>query len=186
MRKTIASISVFILVVSLLLTSCGKSRTFEPSGVTGEKAETTKSQRGEIKLESDKFTFYGVQMGMTTDQVQLSVGKAAQVYARNDKMFLTENVKVNEFKKRTRQSCLLHLQHKQSACRSAVCGILVRRSFISECRHSLPRHLRSRRNRDTERNRQARNNLGIYGRLRYSREKRRKGRRDFIYAERSF
>ena len=98
MRKTIASISVFILVVSLLLTSCGKSRTFEPSGVTGEKAETTKSQRGEIKLESDKFTFYGVQMGMTTDQVQLSVGKAAQVYARNDKMFLTENVKVNEFK----------------------------------------------------------------------------------------
>ena len=92
MRKTIASVSVFILVVSLLLTSCGKSRTFEPSGVTGEKAETAKSQRGEIKLESDKFTFYGVQMGMTTDQVQVSVGKAAQVYARNDKMFLTEDV----------------------------------------------------------------------------------------------
>ena len=69
MRKTIASVSVFILVISLLLTSCGKSRTFEPSGVTGEKAETTKSQ-----------------------------GKAAQVYARNDKMFLTEDVKVNEFK----------------------------------------------------------------------------------------
>ena len=98
MRKTIASISVFILVVSLLLTSCGKKRTFEPSGVTGEKAETAKSQRGEIKLEPDKFTFYGVQMGMTTDQVQISVGKAAQVYARNDKMFLTEDVKVNEFK----------------------------------------------------------------------------------------
>ena len=98
MRKTIASVFVFILVVSLLLTSCGKKRTFEPSGVTGEKAETAKSQRGEIKLESDKFTFYGVQMGMTTDQVQLSVGKAAQVYARNDKMFLTEDVKVNEFK----------------------------------------------------------------------------------------
>lgn len=98
MRKTIASISVFILVVSLLLTSCGKKRTFEPSGVTGEKAETANSQRGEIKLESDKFTFYGVQMGMTTDQVQVSVGKAAQVYARNDKMFLTEDVKVNEFK----------------------------------------------------------------------------------------
>ena len=97
MRKTIASISVLILAVSLLLTSCGK-RTFEPSGVTGEKAETTKSQRGEIKLDADKFTFYGVQMGMTTDQVQISVGKAAQVYARNDKMFLTEDVKVNEFK----------------------------------------------------------------------------------------
>lgn len=57
MRKTIASISVFILVVSLLLTSCGKKRTFEASGVTGEKAATTKSQRGEIKLEPDKFTF---------------------------------------------------------------------------------------------------------------------------------
>lgn len=98
MRRTIASVFVFILVVSLLLTSCGKRRTFEPSGVTGEKAETAKSQRGEIKLESDKFTFYGVQMGMTTDQVQISVGKAAQVYARNDKMFLTEDVKVNEFK----------------------------------------------------------------------------------------
>ena len=98
MSKTIASVSVFILVISLLLTSCGKSRTFEPSGVTGEKAETTKSQRGEIKLDADKFTFYGVQMGMTTDQVQISVGKAAQVYARNDKMFLTEDVKVNEFK----------------------------------------------------------------------------------------
>lgn len=37
MRKTIASISVFILVVSLLLTSCGKKRTFEASGVTGRK-----------------------------------------------------------------------------------------------------------------------------------------------------
>ena len=98
MRRTIASISVLILVVSLLLTSCGKRRTFEPSGVTGEKTETAKSQRGEIKLEPDKFTFYGVQMGMTTDQVQISVGKAAQVYARNDKMFLTEDVKVNEFK----------------------------------------------------------------------------------------
>ena len=98
MRRTIASISVLILVVSLLLTSCGNRRTFEPSGVTGEKTETAKSQRGEIKLEPDKFTFYGVQMGMTTDQVQISVGKAAQVYARNDKMFLTEDVKVNEFK----------------------------------------------------------------------------------------
>lgn len=38
MRRTIASVFVFILVVSLLLTSCGKRRTFEPSGVTGEKA----------------------------------------------------------------------------------------------------------------------------------------------------
>ena len=37
-------------------------------------------------------------MGMTTDQVQVSVGKAAQVSARNDKMFLPEDVKVNEFK----------------------------------------------------------------------------------------
>lgn len=34
-----------------------EKRTFEASGVTGEKAATTKSQRGEIKLEPDKFTF---------------------------------------------------------------------------------------------------------------------------------
>lgn len=98
MRRTIASISVFILVVSLLLTSCGKTRTFEPSGVTGEKASVTQAQKEEITLSPDKFTFVGVQMGMTTDQVQLAIGKAAQVYARNDKMFLTENVKVQEFK----------------------------------------------------------------------------------------
>ena len=37
MMKSIASVFVFILVVSRLLTSCGKRRTFEPSGVTGEK-----------------------------------------------------------------------------------------------------------------------------------------------------
>ena len=184
MRKTIASISVFILVVSLLLTSCGKKRTFEPSGVTGEKAETAKSQRGEIKLEPDKFTFYGVQMGMTTDQVQVSVGKAAQVYARNDKMFLTEDVKVNEFKNGldrvvyyifNTNNQLVEVQYVVSSSD----GVSYQNAV------TLPRHLRSRRNRDTERNRQARNNLGIYGRLRYSREKRRKGRRNFIYAEKS-
>ena len=98
MRKTIAFISALILVVSLFLTSCGKTRTFEPSGVTGEKASVTQAQKEEITLSPDKFTFVGVQMGMTTDQVQLAIGKAAQVYARNDKMFLTENVKVQEFK----------------------------------------------------------------------------------------
>ena len=66
--------------------------------VGGDRRKGRDRQRGEIKLEPDKFTFYGVQMGMTTDQVQVSVGKAAQVYARNDKMFLTEDIKVNEFK----------------------------------------------------------------------------------------
>ena len=98
MRKTIAFISALILVASLFLTSCGKTRTFEPSGVTGEKASVTQAQKEEITLSPDKFTFVGVQMGMTTDQVQLAIGKAAQVYARNDKMFLTENAKVQEFK----------------------------------------------------------------------------------------
>lgn len=98
MRKTIAFISALILAASLFLTSCGKTRTFEPSGVTGEKASVTQAQKEEPALSPDKFTFVGVQMGMTTDQVQLAIGKAAQVYARNDKMFLTENVKVQEFK----------------------------------------------------------------------------------------
>lgn len=98
MRKTIAFISVLILATSIFLTSCGKTRTFEPSGVTGEKASVTQAQKEELTLSPDKFTFVGVQMGMTTDQVQLAIGKAAQVYARNDKMFLTENVKVQEFK----------------------------------------------------------------------------------------
>ncbi|HAQ29102.1 MAG TPA: hypothetical protein DCQ76_05155 [Ruminococcaceae bacterium] len=98
MRKTIAFISALILAVSLFLTSCGKTRTFEPSGVTSEKASVTQAQKEELTLSPDKFTFVGVQMGMTTDQVQLAIGKAAQVYARNDKMFLTENVKVQEFK----------------------------------------------------------------------------------------
>ncbi len=98
MRKTIAFISVLILATSIFLTSCGKTRTFEPSGVTGEKASVTQAQKEEPALSPDKFTFVGVQMGMTTDQVQLAIGKAAQVYARNDKMFLTENVKVQEFK----------------------------------------------------------------------------------------
>ncbi len=184
MRKTIASISVLILAVSLLLTSCGKTHTFEPSGVTGEKAETTKSQRGEIKLDADKFTFYGVQMGMTTDQVQISVGKAAQVYARNDKMFLTENVKVNEFKNGldrvvyyifNTNNQLVEVQYVVSWSD----GVWYQNAV------TLLRHIQHRRNRDTERNRQARNNLEIYGRLRYSREKRRKGRRNFIYAEKS-
>ena len=98
MRKTIAFISALILAVSLFLTSCGKTRTFEPSGATSEKASVTRAQKEELTLSPDKFTFVGVQMGMTTDQVQLAIGKAAQVYARNDKMFLTENVKVQEFK----------------------------------------------------------------------------------------
>ena len=174
MRRTIASISVLILVVSLLLTSCGKRRTFEPSGVTGEKTETAKSQRGEIKLEPDKFTFYGVQMGMTTDQVQISVGKAAQVYARNDKMFLTEDVKVNEFKNGldrvvyyifNTNNQLVEVQYVVSSSD----GVSYQNAVTI-----LPRHLRSRRNRDTERNRQARNNLGIVWTFTYSREKTRK------------
>ena len=60
MRKTIASISVFILVVSLLLTSCGKKRTFEPSGVTGEKAETASLKEAKSSLSpiNSPFTAY--------------------------------------------------------------------------------------------------------------------------------
>ena len=53
--------------------------------------------------------------GMTTDQVQISVGKAAQVYARNDKMFLTEDVKVKAVYKRQVQSRLFQQVLPQEA-----------------------------------------------------------------------
>lgn len=60
MRKTIASISVFILVVSLLLTSCGKKRTFEPSGVTGERQRppSLKEAKSSLSPINSPFTAY--------------------------------------------------------------------------------------------------------------------------------
>lgn len=93
--KIKACAAVLLLVVTaVLFSSCDKYRKFEPSGVTSQAPESTAvRETTTYAISKDKLNFLGVQMGMSTDQVQIAIGQANPIYTKNDKMFFTATVK---------------------------------------------------------------------------------------------
>lgn len=92
MKITVIALAVLIAVV---FSSCAETREFVPLPSTEPAATTEPATEASTTppLAEDKFTFAGIQMGMTTDQVQFAIGQSSFIYTRNDKYFFTNGFK---------------------------------------------------------------------------------------------
>lgn len=93
--KVKMTVIALVVLIAVAFSSCAETREFIPSPST-EPVSTTEpvaEASTTSPLAEDKFTFAGIQMGMTTDQVQFAIGQSSVVYTRNDKYFFTNGFK---------------------------------------------------------------------------------------------
>lgn len=84
MKNKILIISLISICV-IFLSSCSRNRVFEPSESTAPVQTTAAEETTAYVLSPDKFTFSKIQMGMSADDVQITIGQACTVYANEDK-----------------------------------------------------------------------------------------------------
>ncbi len=92
--KKVKIIALLLVVISVLLTSCGEPEPFEPAPIITTEKETTEA----VSYKYSDHAVFGVQMGMSVEETQTALNVAAPISVTDDGIaFFTVNKKGLDF-----------------------------------------------------------------------------------------
>lgn len=92
--KKVKIIALLLVVISVLLTSCGEPEPFEPAPIITTEKETTEA----VSYKYSEHAVFGVQMGMSIEETQTALGVAVPISVTDDGIaFFTINKKGLDF-----------------------------------------------------------------------------------------
>lgn len=92
--KKVKIIALLLVVISVLLTSCGEPEPFEPAPIITTEKETTEA----VSYKYSEHAVFGVQMGMSIEETQTALGVAVPISVTDDGIaFFTINKKDLDF-----------------------------------------------------------------------------------------